>query len=121
MKAIKLSSLTYEILKDIVRIYDSLVGAHGLKYLCESDLDQVKNGVRQYGHIEWRFGSKLTSHSKLWIQRKAFSRRDDPSIIFCFDPNMSKAEEAIYGKNPQILEAEFNEAVEKYFDENGIS
>jgi len=121
MKAIKLSSLTYEILRDIVNIYDSLVGGHGLKYLGESDLEQVKSGIRQYGLIEWRFGSRLTPNSKLWIERKSFSRRDDPWIIFCFDSNLNKHENAKSRNKAHSLEAEFEKAVERYLEEKRIS
>src|SRR4030042_2718700 len=115
----KLSDLTYEILVEIVTIYDETVGGHGIRYLYPGELNNILQDVQKYGAAERRYGSSLTIHSKLWIQCD-FSYCAKPVIFFRFDANVdlhSKRGEKI----ALNLERKFEEAVDEFLTKRGLA
>lgn len=112
MLRMKLSDLTYEILEEIVKIYDKTVGGHGSQYLHPGDLDDV----RRQSSVERRFGSKVTGHSKLWIQRDW--SYDEPAIYFRFDPNTITGENEKLGEE---LKKKFEQAVDDFLRKQGLA
>jgi hypothetical protein len=118
MLRMRLSELTYEILEKVVKIYDETVGGYGSHYLRPSALDYIKKEF-QLGHpVEYRFGSRVTGHSKLWIQCEFF-HEEGPAIYFCFGPNTdSRYEDEELAKK---LGADFEKAIDSFLKKEGLA
>ena len=63
----RLGDLDYGLLREIVQLYDKVVGGWGSKHLNPRHLESILKTFRNGHAVEWRFGSKTTVHSKLWI------------------------------------------------------
>ena len=117
MLRMRLSKLTYETLERIVKIYDETVGGHGSHYLRPNALDYAKEEL-QFGHpVEFRFGSKVTGHSKLWIHRDWSYA--EPAIYFSFGPNTdSRYEDEELAKK---LGADFEKVINSFLKKEGLA
>lgn len=121
MAKMRLSGLTYEVFQKIVKIYDETVGGHGSRYLSLFDWGQTVKRLQIGRSVEYRFGSVITFHSKLWIRIHPSSPlRGEPFVHFQFDPNadirMKKDE-----KLAEELKVKFKQAAGKFLEESGLA
>jgi hypothetical protein len=86
----KLGDLNYELLQKIVQLYDLVVGGHGSSYLDQECFEWISETFKSGRPVEWRFGSKITPHSKLWISYVDFDKTTPAKslIYFWFNPNI---------------------------------
>lgn len=117
--SIRLASLTNEVLHGVIKLYDEVVGGHGLRYFDSGTLQYAKELLERSWPVEWRFGSHLSGHSKLWIQRDYRTHLSEPVIYFSFGANVDKSPGI--RKKVQKLEANFSHAVSRFFKEIGIA
>jgi len=114
MLRMKLSDLSYEIFRQIVEIYDKTVGGHGIPLENPWNFqDYVLAQSRRYHAVEFRFGSRLTYHSKLWIRPDSFPGQEEIIIHFDFSPNAdlrTKKEKRLADK----LRADFEKAIDEF-------
>ena len=118
MLRMKLSDLTYEILERVVKIYDKTVGGHGSRLLHPGCLDDIKKELQRGRYVEYRFGSKVTAHSKLWIICE-FLHKQGPAIYFSFGPNIdSRYEDEKLAKK---LKTKFEKAINAFLKEENLA
>ena len=121
MLQMKLTDLTYEIFRKIVEIYDKAVGGHGIMYVNPWNLqDYVLVQLRRYHAVEFRFGSKLTYHSKLWVRPDSFLGQEEIIIYFDFGPNAdlrTKKEKILAEK----LAADFKKAIDEFLEKEKLA
>ncbi|MFH1637657.1 MAG: hypothetical protein ABIB71_04510 [Candidatus Woesearchaeota archaeon] len=125
------SELTKEVLDDIVSIYDNVFEMK--KFGGEHDrcnLKEVQGWLNSIGWAEYRFGSKFTMHSKLYISKAApglkWWRIKDKSLAddlveFSFFPNFSASQQEAYGKEADLLENKFNTNISQYLKEKKLA
>jgi len=120
MLKMRLVDLTGKIIEDVVKIYDKTVGGHGVHYLRSIDIEELSKTLRSGQPIEWRFGSKVTGHSKLWIHPER-SRIDDRWLIyFRFGANIDPGA----GENEKLAETlaiNFQKEINKYLEQNNLA
>lgn len=75
--------------------------------------DALLERLKLDGNIEYRFGSHLTMHSKLWIQQGA------GLVRFRFDANMQN-DDIDYQKEGKPMEDEFKSEINKLLLESGL-
>lgn len=117
---IVVSSLTFEILQAIVRIYDETVGGHGSRYIHPGCVFEMQKMLNNFHSVERRFGSQLDMHSKLWITPAFQSFNGEQVVYFSFDHNFyrpSKAQEIAAEK----LETAFYKSIHAFLQEQGIA
>ena len=123
--------LTEEILLEVLRIYNQVVGPSSSvkRYLdaetCEPVMQQLNQYLQFSGTAEWRFGSKLTGHSKLFI-RSAYPKQDDTEIKdlirFEFSPNLDSANTNRRDESDATrLQNEFLRTVEAYLQSKQVA
>ncbi len=121
MLRIKLSALSYEIFRQIVEIYDKTVGGHGTPHVNPWNFeDYVLAQLRRYHAVDFRFGSKLTYHSKLWIRPDSFPGQEEIIIHFDFDPNAdlrTKKEKRL----AEELAADFKKAIDEFLEKEKLA
>lgn len=112
LPALLLKNFTEDAFTEIIRIY-ALVA--GINYPCEmlnfpryeieGVLKELSDG---HSYCEWRLGSSLTRHSKLFIH----SRRkiDEIYVVFDFDPNT--ADDSL--PRAMKMREEFHKKVQEY-------
>lgn len=89
MVTMQLSALDAVILREVVRTYDDIVGGRGLQWLGDDALVRVRETLQRTNAHEWRFGSKLSAGSKLWVRIARYGATDaDTRIRFAFDANL---------------------------------
>lgn len=103
---IKLSDFNYEILEKIIRAYDRIIGGRGSSYLSPSNLEEIRVSLEKRQPVEYRYGSRLSVNSKLWIQCVPFT----DEIKFFFDPNIPTGDKEI-DRLAEELETEFDTEV----------
>ena len=116
--SIRLESLTEEVLRRVIELYDETVGGHGLRYFNSGTLEYAKEMLMNRSSVEWRFGSRLSGHSKLWIQFNYRTRLSEPVIYFSFGANVD--ESPGIRRKVQKLEANFSHAVSEFLKEKGL-
>lgn len=116
----KLADLTDEIFETIVKIYDEIVDGSGLHFLQPSAVKKVKTALESKNAFEWRFGSKLTSHSKLWIHIKNIARFSEPIIYFRFSANLDSTLQKDE-KKAEKLSQHFNACIAIFLKEKDIA
>ncbi|MBI2596175.1 hypothetical protein HYW46_05590 [Candidatus Daviesbacteria bacterium] len=119
----KLSDINFEILKEIVQLYEEVVGGDYAKRFRSHDPGKAVKYVVE-GPGEWRFGSRLIdSNGRQDVNGKLFLRphlaRDENSnllnaIRIYFDPNTIEGEEA------DKLRKEFQYAVNRFLIKKGL-
>ena len=106
-----ISALTNEILKDIVRIYDQVADSDYAREFVADPADRIGyvQEIFSYGNaVEWRFGSRLSSDTKMFISKTGWTRAGDDVIRFAFDPNS-------YVSDPKdINQTEFEQMVQDF-------
>ena len=117
----KLGGLSYKLLQKIVRLYDQVTGGHGISYLDQGYFQSISETFRSGRAVEWRFGSKITPHSKLWISYVDFSITNptESLIYFWFNPNIIPE----LGEDPELaeqLKSEFDQAISKLLEQEGV-
>ncbi len=117
--SIRLESLTEEVLRRVIEIYDEIVGGHGLKYFDSGTLQYAKEMLMNRSSVEWRFGSRLSGHSKLWIQRDYRTHLHESAIYFSFGANVD--ESPGIRKKVIALETQFSRAVSEFLEEKGLA
>jgi len=119
MLRMKRSDLTYEILQEIVKLYDETVGGHGSRYVNPWTLkDLEERNLQGRNAIEWRFGSKVTGHSKLWIHFEVPGAPAEERVYFRFGPNTSQGENEKLGR--QLIK-KFEKVIDKFLKERGLA
>ncbi len=118
-ESMRLADLTNEILHEVIELYDKVVGGNGLRYFNSGTLQYAIELLEKRSSVEWRFGSRLSGHSKLWIQRDYRIHLSEPVIYFSFGANVD--ESPGIRKKVQKLEANFNDAVSKLLREKGLA
>lgn len=123
MKTVKLSALTPEAMKQIVTIYHNTVGGTlGKTYNGEHLLWKIKEDFRLSNSSDWRFGSRLSMHSKLQVREvydSPFSKLENPVVKFIFYANMDH--DPHFDKEAEKLEKAFETAVDKYLVSVGLA
>ena len=117
--SIRLESLTEEVLRRVIELYDETVGGNGSRYFNSGTLQYVKEMLTNRSSVEWRFGSRLSGHSKLWIQLDYRTRLSEPVIYFSFAANVD--ESPGIRKRVQKLEANFSRSVSEFLEERGLA
>ncbi len=118
----KLGDLNYELLQKIVQLYDRVVGGHGSSYFDQKYFESIlETFIKSRRAIEWRFGSKITPHSKLWISYVDFSIANpaESLIYFWFNPNIIPD----LGEDPELakqLESAFDGAISELLEQEGV-
>lgn len=118
---VKLTALTDPLLQDIIGIYDQVVGGHASELFREQPPEnksqQILEELQQGNSAEFRFGSRLTRHSKLKIQRIGYADDDlAPIVEFSFAPNTEQ--ETADGR--QLCDT-FRSAVDIYLQEHELA
>ncbi|MDO8555128.1 MAG: hypothetical protein Q7R75_01005 [bacterium] len=120
-KCVKFSVLTPEIIKQIVTIYHNTVGgAFGRECDGEWLLEKIMGNqgcIRS--STKFRFGSKLSHNSKLWIHMPLNSPFDDPFVQFRFCANVDRSPKV--DKEAQELSDAFDKAVNRYLEDIGLA
>ena len=116
MHVIEFAKFTLGLAKEIVKLYHETVGgALGLCYPGEWLFAEILKGLTRSNVCEFRFGSKLSMHSKLYFRE----RHDIPqmtTISFDFYPNTGSD-----GKEERDLEAAFEKAVDRLLLSTGLA
>ena len=117
----KLGNLNYGLLQRIVQLYDRVVGGFGSRYLNPVHLESIHETFRKGRAVEWRFGSEITAHSKLWIDCVNFNKANPAKtlIYFWFDPNINPG----LGEDPELakqLEYAFDRAIKELLGQEGV-
>ena len=99
-----------QIIDPLKRIYEKVTG-HKLPSYADYYFSQesLKKDFLNSRDLEFRFGSRLTCHSKLWI------RKSGDLLFFRFDSNLSRQ-----NKEGEKTENEFQKEINKYLKESGI-
>ena len=116
--SMRLVDLTDEILRGVIELYDKVVGGHGLGYFNSGTLQYARELLEKRSSVEWRFGSRLSGHSKLWIQRDY--RLSEPAIYFSFGANVDM-ESAKIRKEVKKIETNFSSTVSEFLREKGLA
>ncbi|RJQ24021.1 hypothetical protein C4565_10320 [Candidatus Parcubacteria bacterium] len=71
MEVIKISlkEFTFEMLQDVIRVFDTVVGGNLIRYVHTSDMEEIKKALESKRPVERSF-----QHMKLWIQSVPFSQ-----------------------------------------------
>lgn len=99
---VTIKTLTVEQIKEVFKLYEEFFGA------CTETVEpeDVFRTFEKLGCVEYRFGSKWSGHSKLWIEDDY-----DGNIEFRFGPNMDRTDSNF---KEAVAEGErFKEAVKK--------
>lgn len=123
---LKLSQLTEEVLKDILIIYDQVVGgAVWDRVFSKSSpsigdrLNKIQEGLRHSNVVDWRFGSRLKGderlNAKFCLWREEGISDGDMIIRFSFDPNL------VHGEEAESLQNEFEKAINNYLTQKGLA
>lgn len=120
MLKMRLSDLTAKVITDVVAIYDKTLGGSGAHYLRSPDMKEIIKELGRGRSVEWRFGSKVTRHSKLWIHPER-SRIDGRWLIYFrfganIDPGAGEDE-----KLAETLNINFQEEIDKYLKQNNLA
>src|SRR3990167_2395298 len=117
--SIRLESLTEEVLRRVIELYDETVGGHGLRYFNSGTLEYAKEMLTNRSSVEWRYGSRLSGHSKLWIQLNHRTCLSEPAIYFSFGANVD--ESPGIRKKVEKLESRFSRVVSDFLKEKGLA
>lgn len=118
--SMRLVDLTDEVLREIIELYDEVVGGNGLRYFDSGTLQYAKELLEKRSSVEWRFGSCLSGHSKLWIQRNWRGKSSDQLIYFSCGANVDM-ESAKIRKEVKKIETNFNDAVSEFLRAKGLA
>jgi len=89
LPGIPFDAFSDEIMIGIVAVYDRVTGRkNSIRLLGQHPATSALNHLKRGGSAEYRFGSSISAHSKLWIHR-TIVRSPVPFIRFDFDPNTS--------------------------------
>lgn len=117
----KLDHLTPEVAREILDIYFKVgMGEAYKRERLEEEADhfaqQVPEDLASWGASEWRYGSRLTMHSKIWVIP---DHRGGDVIRFIFDPNL---EDPLLEEKPEIraIETTFEERIARFLQEKGL-
>lgn len=107
----KLEELTEEHIVEIVRLYEQYCGInrqfHKHSRQPADVLRDVKKQFDSRGCCEYRYGSKWSYNSKLWIRQK------EGELWIYFDPNMNRINE----EKAEAAGKEFDKAVLEYISQ----
>lgn len=117
--SMRLESLTDEVLHKVIELYDRVVGGHGLRYFDSGTLQYAKELLEKRSPVELRFGSRLSWHSKLWIQRD-WTHSPEQLIYFSFGANVDTGS-AKTRKEVKALETDFGRVVSEFLKERGLA
>ena len=102
--------LTPELMRMIIETYYASTGA-GERTFDDVDIEmyfeQTREMLEHLGCAEWRFGSRLSPHSKLWIEKSGRRGGTRGMLDVFVDPNMDGQEEG-----QEQLRRDFYEALE---------
>jgi len=88
---IRKSDLSLELLTEVMTAYDEMVGSNSVRQSSPSDvLRKTLDMLRRGGYADWRFGSRITSESKLIIERVRPLDSTGDVVGFAFDLNVSR-------------------------------
>lgn len=117
MLKMRLRDLSYSALKEIVMIYDQTVGGCGLLYFGEHSFESyVMPRLRREESVEYRYGSRITRHSKLWIIPERVGGEE--LVSFRFDPNTAAGENDALAKK---LGKKFEKAVDDFLKKKKLA
>lgn len=125
MQGIRLSQLTEEVFLEILKLYFETVGdkhypvEHRLQWL-KCSLENVSRTLQNGHSDEWRLGSRMSMHSKLWCWQEKTLPDGDRIISFAFDPNidyLTRKDE----KEAKRLQRAFEKAVDNYLKKKGLA
>lgn len=120
----RLADLTDSVLVDVVQLYDRVVGIHKgpspkrATSEVAGMVSRINESVANSGFWEYRFGSRLTNESKLFVEKP---RRADGSdtVRFRFDPNVSGPLTG-HPDEKQLID-DFRDEVQRYLIEHGMA
>ena len=113
---VRLDALDDALLREVIAIYDTTVGGHGTRFTrgrSDGSLTEYVQRGHQYGNAaEWRYGSRLSGHGKLFVWAERGSSED--LVRFSFDPNDAEGPEA------DALVAAFAEAIDVFLRDHPL-
>ena len=91
---IPIPELTEERFVDILRIYDEVAGIQLVEHAYPGEVeywhrDMIRRLSEGHQAVEYRFGSRITSHSKLWAQLRR-TTESGRAVEFSFDDNLDR-------------------------------
>lgn len=117
---VKLEEFTPELLGDIAGIYKETVGGNPDYWVPkgreEAAYQEVINNWDRYGAYsnEYRLGSRLSMHSKLWLVKQRAEEWDRVEVSF--DGNMSTKDDSKLREQVRELKANFAQRVQERID-----
>ena len=112
--SVLIKKFTKEVFENIIAIYAAVAG---IKNPCGGRIDPENElpGVlrelsRDSTYCEWRLGSSLSNHSKLFLY--PYNKKDGLHVGFDFDPNTYNDEE----ERSSVMQEEFREKVRRYLE-----
>jgi hypothetical protein len=121
-----LSKLNNSIIDDIVSLYADVTSSDLAKQFVEEaessrKLEYVQKIFGFSNAVEWRFGSSLSEHTKLYI-KKAGWRGNDLCVVFFFDPNFGASDPMEKRKTELIqMGQSFKEKVNQYLEDHHLA
>lgn len=85
--SIPLDNFNLEIYRKVLSIYEETTGVRALPTPEETDIQSIVKDLDELFYCEFRFGSSISHHSKLFIH--LIRKKDILRISFDFDPNTS--------------------------------
>jgi len=128
MYGMKLSEITEELLKEILLLYAEIAGGDVKSYCFSAGsppmslrLEWLREGLARSNAVDWRYGSKLETRSKLpdkdaklviWHEKTIWKENHEKEILikFAFDPNVVSSPEA------EKMKKDFEKAVDNMLE-----
>lgn len=113
----RVADLTHDLLKAVTDLYVSTVGTPDRpRELTGTEVSDAQELLEKGQGVEWRFGSRLTSHSKLKVTVYR-SRGQDPLCYFYCHPNTNDDRAAV----PINMANQFAAAADRLLRDRGVA
>lgn len=113
LPSIILEDFTEEVLDEILKIYSRVArikNPNKTTFNLESGFIEIYHAMCARQVCEFRFGSAITRHSKLYLY--PVFKRDGQHVAFDFDPNTADDSQ----RKPVEMREKFHKEVQKYLD-----
>ena len=119
---LRLSQLSPRVLQDILKLYGETAEMRWERILESYPIDHmiglIKEDISEGRVSEWRFGSSLTHHSKLFVETKEI-QEGERVISFRFSENLSMPNSRQQSEKGEKMKEKFNEAIREYLQASG--